>query len=135
MPSPGAVILRGAGPLWMPQGLRMRLRGPRASTGPDDDSAHRKDHLRRIVGHNEENFPKQSVLSTTCLPPSAQLLLASNLQALVTTTKVGGFVFPFPKVSIPGAQQTQDSILAPESNTEAANKAPGHVQLQAATSE
>lgn len=45
--------------------------GPRAGAGPDDDSAHRKDHLRRIAGHNEENFPKQSVLSTTCLPPSA----------------------------------------------------------------
>lgn len=67
IPSPGAEILRDAGALWMPQGRRMS----RASTGPDDDSAHRKDHLRRIVGHNEENFPKQSVLSTTCLSPSA----------------------------------------------------------------
>lgn len=68
---PRGVVLRGAGPLWMPQGRRMRPQGARASAGPDDDSAHRKDHLRRIVGHNEENFPKQSVLTTTCLPPSA----------------------------------------------------------------
>lgn len=81
-----------------------------------------------------KTFPNKAFSAPPASLPQPQLLLASNLQALVTTTKAGAFVFPFPKVSIPGAQRVQDSILAPESNTEAANKAPGHVQLQPATS-
>lgn len=67
-------------------------------------------------------------------PPASLPQPASNLEALVTTTKVGVFVFSFPEVSVPGAQWAQNSILAPERNTEAANKAPGLVQLQPATS-
>lgn len=70
-----------------------------------------------------KTFPNKVFSAPPASLPEPRLLLASNLQALVTTTKVGVFVFPFPKLSIPGAQHTQDSI-----------KAPGHVQLQPAAS-
>lgn len=79
----------------------------------DDDSAHRKDHLRRIVRHNEKNFPKQSVLNTTCLPPSAGLGQAlSSSFCLQITSRLWSpqqrFVFlppPFPRRASLSARQ------------------------------
>lgn len=73
----------------------------------DDDSAHRKDHLGRIVRHDEKNFPKQSILisTATCLPPRAGA--SPRLQLL--------FANIFKTVAARGCRPV------PESNMEATN--------------
>lgn len=134
MPSPGAVILRGAGPLGCPKGSGCGRGAREPALAQTMIQPTGRIISEELLDTMRKTFPNKAFSAPPASLPQPQLLLASNLQALVTTTKAGGFVFSFPKVSIPGAQRAQDSILAPESNTEAANKAPGHVQLQAATS-
>lgn len=129
MPSPGAVICRVLGLCGCPRGSGCGRRAREPALAQTMIQPTGRIISEELLDTMRKTFPNKAFSA-----PPASLLLASNLQALVTTTKAGGFVFPFPKVGVPGAQRAQDSILAPESNTEAASKAPGHVQLQPATS-
>lgn len=134
IPSPGVWSCGVLGPCGCPKGAGFGRRAREPALAQTMIQPTGRIISEELLDTMRKTFPNKAFSPPPASLPQPRLLLESNLQAPVTTTNVGVFVFPFPKVSIPGAQRAQDSILAPESNTEAANKAPGHVQLQPAIS-